>query len=258
MSPSFRGAPPVTVRTIAVRARVEGRPEAPFDRLYDPLVADLLAGGPVASERFAGGWTDTASLAALAEAKRAPLAEPLARELEAYHRRLGASPASLANLARLSRGEVVASVAGQQPAPLGGPLYALHKTACAVGLATVVGERTGVPCVPLYWMHGEDSDFAEIRGASVADATLTVHDLSLPGGAHADGGLVGEQSQQQRARRLAQVAAQRQRARAQRRDVGVALQAAPLRERLVGERAAAGSVRRPGPRGGGPAPSRVS
>jgi hypothetical protein len=183
---------PVSVRTLSVRARVVGRPEAPFDRLYDPLVADVLAAGPIAHERFAHSWTDTAALTALAHAKRAPLPPALAAELESYHRRLGASAASLNNLARLARGEVVASVAGQQPAPLGGPLYALHKTASTVGLATVVGERTGVPCVPLYWMHGEDSDFAEIRHASLADAALVVHDFALPDDAHADGGLVGD------------------------------------------------------------------
>jgi uncharacterized protein YllA (UPF0747 family) len=182
----------VSVRTLSVRARVVGRPDAPFDRLYDPLVADLLAAGPVARERFAHTWGDTAALTALAHAKRAPLPAALAEELESYHRRLGASPASLANLARLSRGEAVATVAGQQPAPLGGPLYALHKTASTVGLANVVAERTQVPCVPLYWMHGEDSDFNEIRHASLADPSLVVHDLALPDDAHAEGGLVGD------------------------------------------------------------------
>src|SRR5205085_6474000 len=101
-----------------------------------------------------------------------------------------ASPASLAALDRMGRGEAVCSIAGQQPAPLGGPLYSLHKVAAAVGLARVVGERTGAACAPVFWMHGEDSDFAEIRGAVVADDTLALHELSLPAGAHPEGGLV--------------------------------------------------------------------
>jgi uncharacterized protein YllA (UPF0747 family) len=108
-----------------------------------------------------------------------------------YHRRLGASPASLASLDRLAHGEAVCAIAGQQPAPLGGPLYSLHKTAGAVGLARDFTARTGIPCVPAFWMHGEDSDFAEIRSASVADPALTLHELSLPDAAHVDGGLVG-------------------------------------------------------------------
>ncbi len=181
----------VTPAALRVLARVAGRAEAPFDLLRDPVTADLLAGGPVARERFVGRWTQDDALRALVDAKRAPLPEPLARELADYHRRLGASPASLAALDRLARGEAVASVAGQQPAPLGGPLYSLHKTASACGIAAAVSARTGAPCVPLFWMHGEDSDFAEIRHASVADAAWVVHDLALPDDAHADGGMVG-------------------------------------------------------------------
>lgn len=179
----------VTPPVLALRARVA----AAADRgpLGDALSLDLLAGGPIARERVATLWSDGAAVRALAEAKRGPLDPALARELTDYHRRLGASAASLANLERLARGEVVASVAGQQPAPLGGPLYSLHKTASTVGLAAEVERRTGVPCVPLFWMHGEDSDFAEIRGVSVADELLQLHDFQLPDGAHRDGQMVG-------------------------------------------------------------------
>ena len=163
------GARPVTSGTLSVRARLAGRPGTPTERLHDALTHDLLTSGPVARERFPRRWTDTAALKSLVAAKRAPLDPALAREMTDYHRRLGASPASLANLERLARGEAVATVAGQQPAPLGGPLYSLHKTASAVGLAASVAARTGVAAVPMFWMHGEDSDFAEIRHATVAD-----------------------------------------------------------------------------------------
>ena len=96
MSACLRNALPVMTRALALRARVVGSPEAPFDRLWDPVTADLLAGGPVASERFAARWTDAAALKNLADAKRAPLDPALAREMAEQHRRLGASPASLA------------------------------------------------------------------------------------------------------------------------------------------------------------------
>jgi uncharacterized protein YllA (UPF0747 family) len=177
----------------AVRARVPagaaaGPDPGPF---ADPLALDLLAGGPIASERIATSWRDSDALRGLANAKRAPLPAALADALAEYHRRLGASPASLANLERMVRGEAVAAVAGQQPAPLGGPLYSLHKTAATVGLAREVTRRTGTACVPLFWTHSEDSDFAEIRGASVCDAQLQLVDLQLPDGVHAEGGLVG-------------------------------------------------------------------
>ncbi len=178
-------------RALIVRARVEAGSDPPFDRLRDPLVQEIVSGGPLARERFATLWSDTAALTALAKSKRAPLPAPLAQAMRDYHVRLGASPQSLAALERLARGEAVCSVTGQQPAPLGGPLYALHKTASAIGLARVFEERTGIGCVPLYWMHGEDSDFDEIRGATVFDRALVVHDLEIPGEFHRDGGLVG-------------------------------------------------------------------
>ena len=178
-------------RVLAARARIAPGPDAPYDRLQDGLVADLLARGPLARERFATQWGDTPALAALADAKRAPLEPGLARELVDMHRRLGASRASLANLDRLARGEAVAVVTGQQPAPLGGPLYALHKAASAIGLAAEARSRLGVPVVPLFWMHGEDSDFAEIRGATWSDAELQIHDATLGDEVTVPGGLVG-------------------------------------------------------------------
>ena len=87
----------MSLRTQVLRARVTARAEAPFDRLLDPLTLDLLSGGPVSNERFAGRWTDTAALTGLAQRKRAPLDPALARALTAYHQRLGASARSLAN-----------------------------------------------------------------------------------------------------------------------------------------------------------------
>ena len=176
---------------LPVRARVEAGAGAATARLDDPLTRECATGSAFARERFATLWSDTAALGALARAKRAPLPAALARELREFHERLGAPPASLAALERLSRGEAVCAIAGQQPAPLGGPLYALHKTADTVGIAARVATRTGVPCVPMFWTHSEDSDFAEIRTATVADRTLALHDLSLEAALHRDGALVG-------------------------------------------------------------------
>lgn len=182
---------PVVMGTLAVRSRIEARPEPGLERLYDPLLDDLVHDGPLSRERFPVRWSDERALRELASAKRHPLPAGLAAEMTDYHRRLGAPPASLAALGRLARGEAVCAVSGQQPAPLMGPLYSLHKIAASVGLSAAVTSRTGAPCVTLFWMHGEDSDFAEIRGATLADASLALHDLELPANAHGDGQLVG-------------------------------------------------------------------
>ena len=177
--------------TLAVRSRIEARPEPGLERLHDALLDDLAHDGPLARERFPVRWSDDAGLKALAGAKRRALPRELAEEMAEFHRRLGASPASLAALEGLTRGEAVCTVSGQQPAPLGGPLYSLHKIASSVGMAVAVASRTGTPCVPLFWMHGEDSDFAEIRGATIADAALALRDLELPASSHRDGQMVG-------------------------------------------------------------------
>src|SRR5437867_994895 len=116
---------------LSVRARVAPGPEPPYDRLHDPLVDDLVRGGPLSRERFAVRWSDRAALTRLAETKRRPLSGALCDALAGYHRRLGAPAASLASIERLRAGEAVCAVAGQQPAPLGGPLYSLHKTAAS-------------------------------------------------------------------------------------------------------------------------------
>src|SRR5262245_28745095 len=144
-----------------VRGRIRsGDPRA--RSTIGPIALEIEHDGAFARERFATRWSDTRALAELAAAKRAPLAPELGKALVDLHRRLNASPASLAGLDRLIRGEAVATVAGQQPAPLAGPLYSLHKTASAVGMAAEVESRTGAACVPIFWMHGEDSDFSEI------------------------------------------------------------------------------------------------
>src|SRR5262245_13201359 len=175
--------------TLSVRARVLARPEPPFDRLFDPLAAAWLAGGPLA-EPLGPPWADEQALLARTR-KRAPLSEPLAAALRDYHVRLGASAHSLAALDRLSAGESTCAIAGQQPAPLGGPLFGVHKVAAAVGLAPRAARRTRIPCEPVFWNHVEDSDFDEVRSVTLGDATLALHDLALPAASHPEGGLVG-------------------------------------------------------------------
>jgi bacillithiol synthase len=190
--PGDPGRPSEPIRTPpAVRARVAPRTEPPFDRLFDAVTQDLVTDGPFARERFVTRWSDTTALRRLVTAKRAPLAPGVGRELAEYHRRLGASERSLEALERLAAGGAVCAVAGQQPAPLGGPLYTLHKIASAAGQAAVVAERTGTPCVPVFWMHGEDSDFEEVRSATFAGPGLVLQQRALPDEAHAAGGLVG-------------------------------------------------------------------
>jgi bacillithiol biosynthesis cysteine-adding enzyme BshC len=54
---------------------------------------------------------------------------------------------------------------GQQPGLFTGPLYTVYKAITAIHLARQTEERTGHPCIPLFWIGCDDSDFEEVRTA---------------------------------------------------------------------------------------------
>lgn len=69
---------------------------------------------------------------------------------------------------------------GQQPALFTGPLYAVHKALSAAALARVLGERWGRPVVPLFWVAGDDHDFAEANHAAWLRPDGALHVETLP------------------------------------------------------------------------------
>jgi len=68
---------------------------------------------------------------------------------------------------RLAAGEVLAITTGQQPGLFTGPLYTVYKALSAVALAQRVERERGVPVVPVFWVAGDDHDFAEANHALV-------------------------------------------------------------------------------------------
>ncbi len=69
---------------------------------------------------------------------------------------------------RLAGGrEVLAVTTGQQPALFTGPLYTLYKALSAIALAERLEKERGVPVVPVFWVAGDDHDFAEANHAAV-------------------------------------------------------------------------------------------
>jgi bacillithiol synthase len=78
-------------------------------------------------------------------------------------------------LAKLAHPDVVVVTTGQQPALFTGPLYSIHKALSARALATLLEERWQRPVVPLFWLAGDDHDFAEARTAAwlKADGSVT-------------------------------------------------------------------------------------
>lgn len=68
---------------------------------------------------------------------------------------------------RLASGEVLAVTTGQQPGLFTGPMYTIHKALSAITLARRLEQERGIPVVPVFWIAGDDHDFAEANHAAV-------------------------------------------------------------------------------------------
>jgi len=102
-------------------------------------------------------WESAASSAA----RRAPV-QGVVEELQRQAAALPPSAAREASLAALAGPGAVCVVTGQQLGVFLGPLYTMHKAATAVARARWLGERTGRPCIPIFWLQTEDHDWVEI------------------------------------------------------------------------------------------------
>jgi len=71
---------------------------------------------------------------------------------------------------RLAAGEVLAVTTGQQPGLFTGPLYTIYKALSAGALARRLERERKVPVVPVFWVAGDDHDFAEANHAVVLSA----------------------------------------------------------------------------------------
>ena len=121
-----------------------------------------------APAHVAGGDRDV--LARLASAP-APLPSAVADALLARG-------AAEGNLAALSSG-ALAVTTGQQPGLFTGPAMSVYKALSAAALAGRLAERLDRPVVPVFWVAGDDHDFAEINHCSVLGADGKVHRIVL-------------------------------------------------------------------------------
>lgn len=94
--------------------------------------------------------------------------------------RLGAPEPVLDGIRRLGTGQAVAVIGGQQPAPAAGPLYSLYKAATVVTVARDLRQR-GIPTVPVFWVHSDDHDFAEVATLRVWDRHDRIIGVTLEG-----------------------------------------------------------------------------
>jgi len=84
----------------------------------------------------------------------------------AIHRPPTAVPAFEQSLRRLEEPGVLVVTTGQQPGLLTGPLFTVYKALSAAALARVLETRWKRPVVPVFWIAGDDHDFAEANHVS--------------------------------------------------------------------------------------------
>lgn len=90
------------------------------------------------------------------------------KELSAYlreytNRCLDQNGKILENIERLEEPNSLVVIGGQQAGLLTGPLYTIHKIITILKLAKDQEQKLGVPVIPVFWIAGEDHDFAEIN-----------------------------------------------------------------------------------------------
>jgi bacillithiol biosynthesis cysteine-adding enzyme BshC len=87
--------------------------------------------------------------------------------------------AAAANLDRLFSPGALAVTTGQQPGLLTGPLYTIYKALSAVALARGLENRLGQPVIPVFWVAGDDHDFAEASHCHLVTQNNEVQVLTL-------------------------------------------------------------------------------
>jgi len=96
--------------------------------------------------------------------------------LERQNRSWGASEKTVENIARLRAG-ASAVVTGQQVGLFGGPLFSIFKALSAVKLADHA-TRSGIDCVPVFWLATEDHDLAEVNQVAIPGPDFSLQNLT--------------------------------------------------------------------------------
>ncbi|MEO8167965.1 MAG: bacillithiol biosynthesis cysteine-adding enzyme BshC, partial [bacterium] len=95
----------------------------------------------------------------------------LTRVLREQNTAFGSPEKTLKNITLLENPKTFAVVTGQQVGLFGGPLYTLFKSITAIKLAEKLKAKfPAYDFVPVFWMEGEDHDFAEMNNVGVFDS----------------------------------------------------------------------------------------
>jgi bacillithiol biosynthesis cysteine-adding enzyme BshC len=104
--------------------------------------------------------------------------EAVSMILDRQNQSWNASAKALENVARLRAGASVV-VTGQQVGLFGGPSFTIFKALTAIKLADQA-TRSGVDCVPVFWLATEDHDLAEVNQVSIPGPDGSLQKLTAP------------------------------------------------------------------------------
>lgn len=143
---------------------------------YSRFFLDFLSDEGKAREFFAA--SDIGSVVARLQGSEYPR-DALVSILKKQNSRYGAGREALENIARLGNPRSVCVFAGQQVGLFGGPLLTLYKALGLAKTAKYYEGHLGIPVVPIFWMAGDDHDFAEINNTTVTDRQGALATLAL-------------------------------------------------------------------------------
>ena len=126
------------------------------------------------SAYFNQWFKDEASNLSYAAERREAVSAILDRQNQSWN----ASAKTLENIARLRAG-ASAVVTGQQVGLFGGPSFTIFKALTAIKLADQA-TRSGVDCVPVFWLATEDHDLAEVNQVSIPGPDGSLQKLTAP------------------------------------------------------------------------------
>jgi bacillithiol biosynthesis cysteine-adding enzyme BshC len=126
------------------------------------------------SAYFNQWFKDESSNLAYAAGRRELVSAILDRQNQSWN----ASAKTLENIARLRAG-ASAVVTGQQVGLFGGPSFTIFKALTAIKLADQA-TRSGVDCVPVFWLATEDHDLAEVNQVSIPGPDGSLQKLTAP------------------------------------------------------------------------------
>jgi bacillithiol biosynthesis cysteine-adding enzyme BshC len=92
---------------------------------------------------------------------------------------LASGPDAAGGRDALLAGQALAVTTGQQPGLFTGPLYTIYKALTAAALAEALAGRWGTRVVPVFWVAGDDHDFAEVNHCAVLGADGALRTIVL-------------------------------------------------------------------------------